>query len=205
MVYRASFRYGEDMKSFLDLATNRRSVRKYKSEPVPEEVLMRILTAGQMAPSGNNSQPWRFIIVNDAKTKEELFKVAGRQEWILSAPLTIAIVADLKAKLPQNRMDEEISIDDNRHINLLLKSVRDASIAADHIVMAAADEGLGSCWIALYEQDDICPVLDVPRHCYVVAIVTIGYPDEKPDAKPRKRLSDIASWNSFKRNPWSCA
>ncbi|NLD27825.1 MAG: nitroreductase, partial [Myxococcales bacterium] len=100
------------MKSFLDLATNRRSVRKYKSEPVPEEVLMRILTAGQMAPSGNNSQPWRFIIVNDAKTKEELFKVAGRQEWILSAPLTIAIVADLKAKLPQNRMDEEISIDD---------------------------------------------------------------------------------------------
>ncbi len=92
--------------------------------------------------------------------------------------MTIAIVADLKAKLPKNRLDEEISIDDNKHINLLLKSVRDASIAADHIVMAAADEGLGSCWIALYEQDDIRPVLDVPQHCYVVAIVTVGYPDE---------------------------
>ncbi len=193
------------MKNFLDLAANRRSVRKYKSEPLPEEVLRRILTAGQLAPSGNNSQPWRFIIVDDTKIKEELFKVAGRQEWILSAPLTIAIVADLKAKLPKNRQDEEISIDDNKHINLLLKSVRDASIAADHIVMAAADEGLGSCWIALYEQDDIRPVLDVPQHCYVVAIVTIGYPDESPEAKPRKQLSDIVSWNSFERNPWSCA
>ncbi len=193
------------MKNFLDLAASRRSVRKYKNEPVPEEALRRILTAGQLAPSGNNSQPWRFIIVNDTKVKEELFKVAGRQEWILSAPLTIAIVADLKAKLPKNRLDEEISIDDNKHINLLLKSVRDASIAADHIVMAAADEGLGSCWIALYEQEEIRPVLEVPQHCYVVAIVTIGYPDESPEAKPRKQLSDIASWNSFVRNPWSCA
>ncbi|MBT3182485.1 MAG: nitroreductase [Deltaproteobacteria bacterium] len=192
------------MKNFIDLASARRSVRKYKSDPIPGDVLDKILRTGQLAPSGNNSQPWRFIIIDDEEVKRNLCEVSGKQKWIIESPITIAIVADMKSKIKPEFRDNDISIDDQEHREVLLKTVRDATIAADHMVMAATDEGLGTCWIALFEQDDIRPVLNVPQHCYVVAIITIGYPDEAPSAKPRKPLSDIASRNSFDREPWSC-
>lgn len=192
------------MKSFLDLATKRHSIRKYKKDALDEAMIARILEAGRLAPSGNNSQPWRFIVVNEDSIKKNLFEVAGKQPWILDAPITIAVVADMTAKMKSEFKTTEISIDDPEARNALIKSVRDAAIAADHIVMAATDEGLGTCWIALYEQEDIRPILDVPDHCYVVSIITIGYADEEPGPRPRHPISDIASWNSFERDPFTC-
>ncbi len=192
------------MKRFIDLASRRRSIRKYKRDPIPETILDKILMSGQLAPSGNNSQPWRFIVINDEKVKKNLYEVAGKQKWIVESPITIAVVADMKAKMKPEFRDQDISVDDPEHQRVLLKTVRDTAIAADHMVMAATDEGLGTCWIALFEQDDIKPVLNVPSHCYVVAIITVGYSNEKPEPRPRKPLSDIASWNSFDRKPWNC-
>lgn len=179
------------MRSFLDLARRRRSVRKYRSDPVGDEVLARILDAGRIAPSGNNSQPWRFIVVRDAEMKRRLHDVAGRQPWILEAPVTVAIVGDIAAKMKEPPVGETPSIDDPAHKTVLIKTVRDATIAADHIVLAATDEGLGSCWIALFEQEEIRPVLCVPESCYVVAIVTLGYAAETPPARARHALREI--------------
>lgn len=177
--------------SFLDLARRRRSIRKYRPDPVSDEVLSRILEAGRNAPSGNNSQPWRFIVVRDARMKQRLFEVAGRQRWILEAPVTVAIVGDITAKMKTPPVGELPSVEDARHHSVLIKTVRDATIAADHIVLAATDEGLGSCWIALFEQEEIRPVLSVPESCHVVAIVTLGWPAETPKARPRIALREI--------------
>jgi len=191
------------MQSFLDLAKARKSVRKYKTDPIDGEALKRILEAGRTAPSGNNSQPWRFVIVDDAKMKEALFTVASKQRWILEAPITIAVIADITAKLKSEFKDEPVSTSDPRYNEVLIKSVRDATIAADHIVMAATDEGLGTCWIALYEQEDIRPVLGVPDSCYVVSIITIGYADQDPKARPRRPLAEIAFKNRYGKEPFT--
>jgi nitroreductase len=196
------------MKTFLELAGARRSIRKYKADKIDDAALMRILEAGRIAPSGNNSQPWRFIVVTDDAVKRNLYEVAGRQPWIITAPVVVAVVADMRAKLAGEFKgkfeDKDIGADDPQFQAVLVKAVRDATIAADHIVMAATDEGLGTCWIAMYEQKDIRPVLKVPKHCHVVSIITIGFPDESPDKRPRKDISDIASWNEFGRNPIGC-
>lgn len=191
------------MNSFLELAKNRRSIRKYKPEPINPKVLNRVLETARLAPSGNNSQPWRFIVVRNNEVKKRLFEVAGRQPWILKAPVIIAIIADITDKLRPEFRAEKPCIDDPKHREVLVKSVRDATIAADHLVMAATDEGLGSCWIALFEQEDIRPVLGVPEHCYVVAIITLGHLAETPKPSSRKPLSEITFENRYGNKPRS--
>lgn len=188
------------MDSFLELARKRRSIRKYKSDPVNAGALMRVLEAGALAPSGNNTQPWRFIVVRDPSMKQKLFEVAGKQRWILEAPVTIAVVGDIAAKVKSpGGVGEVLSIDDPKNKAALLKTIRDATIAADHIVMAAEDEGLGSCWIALFEQEDIRPVLSVPESCYVVAVITLGLPAETPNPRPRHPLHEIVFGEKYGR------
>lgn len=188
------------MGTFLELARSRRSVRKYKPDEIDPKALERILEAGRLAPSGNNSQPWRFIVVRDEKIKKQLFEAAGKQKWILEAPVTIAVIGDITAKMKRTSfVSDEVSIKDAGRGEVLVKTVRDAAIAAEHIVMAATDEGLGTCWIALFEQDDIRPVLKVPENCYVLAIITLGHADESPKARPRHALNDIVFEDQFGR------
>lgn len=189
------------MKTFLELAKARKSIRKYKGDPIPEDALLRILESGRIAPSGNNSQPWKFIVVSNDETKKRLYEVAGRQPWILEAPISIAVVADMTAKLKPEFRHLTPSIDDDKHRDVLIKAVRDATIAADHIVMAATDEGLGTCWIALFEQKDIGPVLRVPDFCYVVALITVGYPAEESPARPRKNMAEVTFTDRYGEGP----
>jgi nitroreductase len=177
------------MKSYLDLVRSRRSVRQYTEEQVPKEKIAAILEAGRLAPSGNNAQPWSFIVVRDEAMKERLYKAAGKQGFILEAPVTIAVVADPKAK-----MKKATKSDSSEHqvpTMAVIKAVRDTAIAADHMVMAAADMGLGTCWVAKYEQEDIRPVLDVPDDCFVVTLITVGYASVKSKTSPRHALHDI--------------
>lgn len=186
------------MGEFLKLAGRRRSVRKYLADEVSDEVLGRILEAARIAPSGNNSQPWRFIVVRDKEIKKRLYKVAGEQQWILDAPVIIAIVADIQAKMKKlSFIDSPPSVDDPKNHKVLVKTVRDAAIAAEHLVMAATDEGLGTCWVAMFEQEDIKPVLKVPANGFVVAIITVGRPAETPNARPRHNIWEIAFKDQF--------
>ncbi len=185
------------MDSFLALAQGRRSVRRYTPEPVARAALDRILEAGRIAPSGNNSQPWHFIVARDAGVRQRLAEVSGKQLWMLEAPVIVAVVADLTAKLRAGQEERLIRADDPEHMTALAKCVRDATIAADHMVLAAADEGLGSCWVALFEQPEIRAALGVPEHCYVVTLITIGHPAEEPAAKPRRLLEEIVFHEQF--------
>ena len=188
------------MGCFLDLARRRRSIRKYRPDPVSPDALARVLEAASLAPSGNNSQPWRFVVVTDAKIKERLCEVSGKQKWIIEAPVTVAVVGDITAKTKEPLKPVATpSVEDPKNREVLLKTLRDATIAADHLVLAAEDEGLGSCWIALFEQEEIKPVLAVPENCYVVAIVTLGFPAETPKQRPRLPLRETVFREQYGR------
>jgi nitroreductase len=187
------------MKTFLDLARNRRSIRKYTSENIASEDVAKILEAGRLAPSGNNAQPWRFIVVRDEGVKRRLSEVAGKYKFIIEAPVVIAVVADPRAKMKSVSDKAYAPSASEPPVEAVIKAVRDTTIAADHIVMAATDLGLGTCWVAKFEQEDIKPVLDVPEACYVTALITVGHSAERPDTTPRYALHEIVFEENYGR------
>lgn len=199
MRYVIEKRHSKYMNNFLKLAKKRRSIRKFKSDPISNDALMRILEAGRCAPSGNNTQPWRFILIEDPKQRKMISAVAGEQSWIADAPVIIAVVADIRAKLKPEFRDENPSADDPKHNIVVIKAVRDATIAADHIVMAATDEGLGSCWIALFKQSEMRAALSAPDSCYVVALIPIGLANSEAVETPRHSIEEMTFSEQYGR------
>jgi len=160
---------------FMDVVTKRRSIRRYKPEPVPDDVLNKILEAARIAPSAGHRQPWHFIVVKDAPTKKQL----GVSQWAAEAPLVLVGCVDTAIRSPP-------------------LCYVDLAIAFEHIVLAAANFGLGTCWIGRLGRDEtIKAVLSIPDHVKVVAVTPLGYPDETPDPKTRKTLSEIIHYDAF--------
>lgn len=162
----------------------RRSVRKYRPEPVPDDVMNRILDAARIAPSAKNLQPWHFIVVRDENIKKELAKACRNQLWMADAGAIICGCADEKncyAKLG----------------NLGLSFQVDLAIALDHMILAATAEGLGSCWIAAYDEERVKKVLDIPDTLRVVCLTPVGYPAETPGDRGRKTLKEITSLDKY--------
>jgi nitroreductase len=160
---------------FDDVIENRRSIRKYKDTPVPEEDLNMILEAGRVAPSAGHRQPWHFIVIQDEETRR---KLAGSQGWAAVAPVIILGLGDEGAS-------------PNWYQN-------DLGISFEHMILKATDLGYGTCWMGqTRREDEICSMLNIPEQLRVIAITPIGEPDETPGAKERKELGDIASWESY--------
>ena len=158
---------------FIELVKMRKSIRKYKSDIIPEEKLNYIIEAARLAPSWKNSQPWRFIIV----TKEELKKKITSRDWAAEAPIIIVGVAD--PTLSGTR--------ENKQYYLV-----DMGIAMEHMMLAATELGLGTCWIGLrFNEEIVKETLKIPEQYQVVAITPLGYPDEKPSLKTRKNREEI--------------
>lgn len=156
---------------------NRRSIRKYQERDIEEEKLERILEAARLAPSARNRQEWRFIIVKDRTKREELVKEASpHQLFMLQAPIIIvAYVLDkdyiMRCGVPAHYID--------------------VAIALTHIHLQAVEEGLGTCWIGSFYQDKVKKVLNLPEEAEVIQLMTLGYPDENPDPRPRLPLNEI--------------
>jgi len=159
----------------------RYSVRSYLAKSVPEEKLNEILEAARLAPSAHNSQDWKFIVVKDVKKREEVADAAG-QSFLAEAPIIIAAVG----------LDPE---------HILSSGVPayavDLAIAMEHVALEAAEEGLGTCWIGAFDQEEVKKVLNIPEGCKVVALMPLGYPADKPGPKIRKKLNEIISEDSF--------
>lgn len=166
----------------------RRSIRKYKDQPVEEEKILQILESARLAPSGSNTQPWHFILVKSESTRKKLAEKSHNQSWMVSAPVFIVCVADIRSRITEEGL---LILHENSPQHELKQIIRDTAIAAEHIVLAAESLGLGTCWVAWFDQGDIRPVLNIPSDKYVLSILTVGYPDEQPGARPRKRLEDI--------------
>jgi nitroreductase len=160
--------------NFTEVIETRRSIRKYKDTPVPKEKILKILEAARIAPSAGHRQPWHFIVVEDKDTIKKLAK----QDWAATAPVMIVGLADQVAS-------------PNWCIN-------DLGIAFEHIVLAATELGYGTCWMGQSNREDfVSELLDVPNNYKVVALITLGEPDETPGPKERKSLESIVSWEKY--------
>ncbi|MFW6160289.1 MAG: nitroreductase family protein [Acidobacteriota bacterium] len=170
--------------SVLDIIRDRRSIRKYKETPIPTDVLNRVLEAGRMAPSGKNLQPWKFIVVKDPETKQKLAEASVRQYFMAKAPVILVACG-----FPDNCYAK---------MGRYMKSWPvDVAIAAEHMMLQAWEEGLGTCWIGAFEEEAVKMILGVPEEVKVLALTPLGYPDEDPPRKRRKPLEEIVSYEKF--------
>jgi len=161
---------------------NRRSVRAYKSDPIPEQSLRKVLEAARLAPSAHNDQDWKFIIIKDIKKKKQLAQAANSQSFIAEAPVVIVAVA----LNPERVMSCEVPA---YAINL--------TIAVDHMTLQACEQGLGTCWIGAFSQEEVKKVLKIPDKYKVVALLPLGFPDDSPKPKTRKSLEEIICYENF--------
>jgi len=170
--------------SVLEVIQDRRSVRIYKKDPIPEESLLRVLEAARLAPSGKNLQPWKFVVVQDSSLKKKLAKASNQQDFIADAPLIIVACG----------FPDECY----RSLGRYMKSWPvDVTIALEHLILQAQEEGLGTCWIGSFEEEEIKSLLGVPEQVRVLALTPLGYPDEVPEFRGRKSIEEIISYNFF--------
>jgi nitroreductase len=174
--------------NLFEVIEKRRSIRKYKPEPVANEDLKKILEAGRLAPSGGNRQPWSFIVVKEKEMKNALSIAANNQKFIADADMIITALGDPKStkiQLPYKPSANRISY------------LQDPMIAVEHMILAATALGYGTCWIGAFNEDRVKEILNVPENLVIVALFPIGVPDEKPSLRPRKPLKEIFFENSY--------
>jgi nitroreductase len=194
------------------------SIRKFKSTPVEKAKIEKVLEAGRRAPSWGNTQPWRFIVVQDKAKREEVAKACG-QANIASAPVIIVCCATiddftrkghgeaLKSLIPVGAMTEEL-------MNIVLQSdvfapylrgeavmtVRAGEqlmIAVAYMTLEAVNQGLGTCWVGAITPKEIHKVLNLPGNIFVHSLLPLGHPDEDPKPRPRKDMNKIVFWEKY--------
>jgi nitroreductase len=157
----------------------RRSIRKFKPNPIPDEHLKKILEAGRLAPSGGNRQPWYFIVATDSETKKALSIAANNQGFISDAAVIITALGD-------PGVSSKTSTSSTRILHK-----QDPMIAIEHMVLAAAALGYGTCWIGAFNENEVKRILKIPENLVVVALLPVGVPDQDPVPKPRKAFKEI--------------
>jgi len=165
---------------FHELVRLRHSIRKYKSDAVPEDALRRILQAARRAPSAANLQPWHFYVVRDPVTKTAIF-ADGRQTWAAQAPVVI-VACGLPSQAWVRKTDSK------NHADV------DIAIAMEHIVLAATEEGFGTCWICAFDPAAVREALKLPEKMEPIALTPLGYAEEQPTATERRPLEEITTW-----------
>jgi len=169
---------------FYDVIKTRRSVRSYKPDPIPDDVLKRVLDAARIAPSGSNRQPWKFIVVRDEETKRKLVSACHNQSWMAEAPVIIVACA-----LPSEAW---VRSDGEEYWKV------DVAIAMQDLILEAWELGLGTCWIGSFREEEVKRILGIPDEVRVVALTPLGYPaEEKGPVTRRKPLEEIASYNHW--------
>jgi nitroreductase len=159
----------------------RRSIRKFKPEPVAKEDLKKILEAGRLAPSGGNRQPWYFIIVKDLETKKALSIAANNQKFIADADTVIVALGKPRTttKLPYKLSSTRIP------------QKQDPMIAIEHMILVATALSYGTCWIGAFSKNEIRKILKIPENLAVIALLPVGIPNESPPPRPRKPFKEI--------------
>ena len=159
------------------------SVRAYQDRPVEEAKLMRVMEAARLAPSAGNRQEWRFVVVQEAATRQALAEAANGQAFVGQAPVVIAACAE-----------------GDPHVMTCgqLCYPIDVAIALEHLALQATAEGLGTCWVGAFQEDEVRKILGIPPEVRVVEIMPLGYPATQAPAKPRLSLEEIV-----KREKWA--
>jgi len=167
-----------------DTIRNRRSIRAFdKKKRIEPDKLERVLEAGRLAPSACNLQPWHFIVIEGAILRVNLKRVY-KGDFLAMAPVTIVVAADTTLAWRRGDGEEFWKVD--------------AAIAMEHIVLAAKAEGLGTCWIAAFNEPELAKLLKLPPHIRPVVLTPLGYPADDPgEITDRKPLEEICHRNGW--------
>jgi nitroreductase len=201
----------------------RTSIRKWKPTPVEKDKIDKVLEAGRRAPSWGNTQPWRFIVVQDKDYKETITRASGGQATVSNAPVVIVCCGtteDLsrqmhKQALVRLREAGVMNWSDEFLDNILLKSdvfapyllgeqimmVRageQVMIAVAYMTLEAVNQGLGTCWVGAISPKEVHKVMNLPDNLFVHSLLPLGYPDEDPKPRPRKKVDEVVFWEHYK-------
>jgi nitroreductase len=163
---------------FKDVITNRSSVRAYQKTSIEDEKIEYVLNCARQAPSWANTQCWRYIIITDSETIKALAKASVINRWLKQAPCIIVACAD--TTISGNKNDIEYY-------------TVDVAIAFEHLILAATDVGLGTCWIGGFNEKKIKDILGIPPRVKVVAMTPLGYPTEKQSTSDKVKKTLIRS------------
>jgi len=168
---------------FAELVKKRYSVRAYRPDPVEEDKLEGVLEAARLAPTAANRQSFQMIVIHTAGREEELGRIYGK-DWFVQAPLVVC-ACGIPAKNWTRREDGKNYVD------------VDVAIVMDHLILAAADLGLGTCWIGAFDPAAAREVLGLPDDVEPIAFTPLGYPADQPKPKKRKALSELVRYEGW--------
>jgi len=180
--------------ALLDLIKHRKSVRDFLDRPVEREKIMMCLEAARLAPSESNSQPWRFVVVDDKQLKDKLCDAAfSNIYWINSfcktAPVIVVVISEKSKFLAR--------------IGGIFRGIKyyliDIGIAGEHFVLEAEDLGLGTCWIGWFNERAVKSILNIPQHKKIDNLIALGYYNREKlgPEHSREPIEKIASFNSY--------
>ena len=175
---------------FYDLALLRQSVRKYIDKPVEKQKIEQCIETARISPSANNSQPWKFIVIDDPQLRTQVGECAvgmGMNKFVPSAPVIIAVVLEKMGTLTSIA-----SVIKDKEFSLL-----DVGMATNQLCLQAADLGLGTCIIGWFDEKKVKRLLGVDKKKRIPLIITLGYTDIPTRHKTRKPIEQICSWNKY--------
>ncbi len=170
----------------LEAVKGRRSIRAFKNQDVPAEIVEKLIDAARWAPSAGNIQPWEFIIVRKPKIKRRLVEAALDQVFIEEAPVVIVVCAN------EVRSSQGYGVRGET-----LYCIQDTAAAIQNIHLTAYSLGLGTCWVGAFREEEAREILKIPRGIRPVAIVPVGYSAEAPTPRMRKSISQIVHYETF--------
>ena len=205
------------MLTVTEAIKQRRCIRSFRSDPVPDEAILEMLEAARLAPSGSNKQPWRFIVVTDKDEKAKLRKICFNQAFIEQAPVVFVCCIDLAAYAKAAREKRSQEFIDSGVVNELsgyfadpavqqlflnepdadlnvhfTSAMSNTYIAVEHIARTATALGLGACWVgAVGTIEEMRALFGLPPNVFVVAVMPVGYPVKIPPPRPRISLDSI--------------
>lgn len=192
---------------FMDVIRSRRSIRNFRSDPIPDNVINDIIDAGRLSPSPGNSQNWYFGVIKDKFQREKLAYAAGEQMWISTAPAIIAVCTKLDwdiSILPEDDFGLQVNrtrfsaefVDylrkyPNQRVVTTLFINGGSGIPGEQMILTAVNHGLGACWVGFLDIEKANKVLGLPDDIICLNIIPIGYPNEKPSEIERKGVEEV--------------
>ena len=182
------------MNLLMDLFNKRSSVRNYQECPVEREKVLQCLEAARLAPSAHNGQPWRYIIVDDPKLKDELCSAAfsgifALNKYAKTAPVIVVVLA--RPDFVANKIGAMV-------VGLQFYLL-DIGASIEHFLLCAAHLGLGACWLGWFSESGIRKLLKIDKKDKIVSLISLGYPkEENLRKKSRMSIEEISSFNSYK-------
>lgn len=195
----------------------RRSIRSYSKKKVSKKIIKELLNLANLAPTAAGLEFRQFVVIDDKKIKQKLFKVACEQEHILEAPIVVAVVTNTnrfysKKELlkvndeawlmdlwgaTQKKYKTNKKFDQNYLVWKQLYPLQDADVAGATLLLAATEKGLGSCWLGMFDFKEAEKILKLPKGWKITALITLGYEKNPPYPQKRTKIDNLIHWNKW--------